>query len=229
MQKNTSYFNNKPIMWLWIPLAFIVLQLVIEVILPSHILQNLLSEGGPHELMQFGVMAVALCVAILTLIRMPQDSPWLLRAWIGLALLCCLYVAGEEISWGQHVFEWSTSEYWAQMNDQAETNLHNTSSWLDQKPRLLLLVGITIGGLIVPLLRLKAPHMLPQKFAAIYPETQLWVIAALALIIKIADKIASANDYILFERVSEVEELYLFYFVLLYLLMMHNRLATSKQ
>ncbi len=37
-----------------------------------------------------------------------------------------LYIAGEEMSWGQHFFHWNTPEYWAEVNRQQETNLHNT-------------------------------------------------------------------------------------------------------
>ena len=33
--------------------------------------------------------------------------------------LSCLYIAGEEMSWGQHFFHWNTPEYWAMVNRQA--------------------------------------------------------------------------------------------------------------
>lgn len=37
----------------------------------------------------------------------------------------CLFVAGEEISWGQRLFNVQSSEFFLQNNVQAETNLHN--------------------------------------------------------------------------------------------------------
>ncbi len=36
------------------------------------------------------------------------------------------------------------------LNDQGETNLHNMSSWLDQKPRTLLEIWVVIGGIVIP-------------------------------------------------------------------------------
>jgi len=35
------------------------------------------------------------------------------------------FAAGEEISWGQRLFDWQTNEYFTQFNAQNETNLHN--------------------------------------------------------------------------------------------------------
>lgn len=48
------------------------------------------------------------------------------RNWIFLAIGLMFFVAfGEEISWGQRIFGWSTPEALAEVNYQQETNLHN--------------------------------------------------------------------------------------------------------
>lgn len=50
------------------------------------------------------------------------------RLAVGLTLLYALvflFGAGEEVSWGQRIFGWETSEAMKQMNRQDETNLHN--------------------------------------------------------------------------------------------------------
>lgn len=39
--------------------------------------------------------------------------------------LLFFFAAGEEISWGQRIFGWESSEYFVENNHQAETNLHN--------------------------------------------------------------------------------------------------------
>ncbi len=52
--------------------------------------------------------------------------------------LSCLYIAGEEMSWGQHFFHWNTPEYWAEVNRQEETNLHNTYAIFEKTPRSIL-------------------------------------------------------------------------------------------
>ena len=143
---------------------------------------------------------------------------------VGIAFICGVYVSGEELSWGQHIFEWGTPEYWENLNDQGETNFHNTSSWLDQKPRLLLEIGVLIGGIIIPTLQYFKVKM-PEKFNLIYPDPKVFVTSIIALFINIADKIDEAmKDVSIMERPSEVEEVYLFYFVLLYLIYFKKRL-----
>jgi hypothetical protein len=216
MQKDTLH----PFCWLWLPVSFMGLQLVLEFTQPVDILTALHNEGGAHEIVQFVIIFAAFIVALVTAIsRALKDRPFL-RAWLVLAELCCLYVAGEEMSWGQHILHWSTPEYWAAINDQQETNFHNTSSWLDQKPRLILEIGVIVGGLLFPLLQKYKPSLLPSRFAVIYPAVNMWVIAALVLFMKFADKLAPDMFY----RDSEVGEIYLFYFVLVYLLTLRRRI-----
>lgn len=210
--------------WFWLPLGGMAIQIAIEVALDPKTLSILHSEGGPHEFLQFIVIGSAFCVAVRTLTGFPvRQFPWL-GAWVGLAALCCFYVAGEEISWGQHLFGWTTPEFWDAINDQHETNFHNTSAWLDQKPRLLLEIGILTGGIIAPILRRFRPALLPARFAAIYPPSGLSIIAGIALCIKIANSLGEGFHISLFERASEVEELYMFYFVLAYLVWLRRRL-----
>ncbi|MEZ5815405.1 MAG: hypothetical protein R3E13_11910 [Alphaproteobacteria bacterium] len=215
------------IFWLWIPLMIVAAQALIELFAPQGLLGELHSESGPHEFIEFLFLLMAFFVA-LRIFPLLKNHPKWLYGWVGLAALCCFYVAGEEVSWGQHFLKWSTPEYWAHLNDQGETNLHNTSSWLDQKPRLILLLGVGIGGLVFPALQKFKPGFLPQQFAIIYPPAILGVTAALAISANLVDKIFEAMvDAPLLSRGSEVEELYLFYFVLLYLVVLRRRLMQS--
>jgi hypothetical protein len=56
--------------------------------------------------------------------------------WAGLTLLC-LFCAGEEISWGQRIFGWSSPGFFLQHNAQHETNLHN-----------LVVAGVKVNRLV---------------------------------------------------------------------------------
>lgn len=214
-------------MWLWLPLLVIAVQVCLEALLPAQTLSVMHSESGPHEFVQFIIILMAFfsSITMLPLVNI-KNSPWL-SVWIGLAALSCFYVAGEEVSWGQHIMNWSTPDYWNQLNDQGETNLHNTSSWLDQKPRLILEIGVVIGGIIIPLLMKLKPNFLPERFNIIYPSGVLCVTAGIFLALKIADK-ADMFGVQLFVRGSEVQELYLFYFVLLYCIMLRKRLVFER-
>ncbi len=109
------------------------------------------SERGPLELgtSVLALVAAGMAVRAFLIARRGQAPLWLL-GWVGANCLGAVYFAGEEASWGQHLVGWQTSGWFAENNDQLETNLHNVSSWLDQKPRLLLFLWCVIGGIVVP-------------------------------------------------------------------------------
>ena len=217
------------IAWLWIPILVLLVQIALEVSLPHETLAVFLSEGGPHEIFEFLIMAAAFFVALFTLFKINWKTEKLLGTWVALFTLGSFYIAGEEMSWGQQLLHWNTPEFWNQINDQHETNLHNTSDWFDQKPRILLQIGILFGGIIFPLIRKFKPHLLPRKFKIIYPPEILIVTASMALVVNTADRVNDfLKDIVLFERASEVEELYLFYFVLLYLIILRQRIISTR-
>ena len=128
-------------------------------------------ESGAVEIITAVLLAVAIGVVaafLVQLIAMPtQSQPLNYRkltiAWCIIYCLGCIYFLGEEISWGQHLFGWATPEAWMEVNDQGETNLHNTSGWLDQVPRNVLTFGIVVGGFIFPMAQRKRP-LNPDSF-----------------------------------------------------------------
>jgi hypothetical protein len=214
--KQASHIH--PIFWLWLPIIGIVAQIILEITVPRDLKVPMHTEGGPHETLQEICLIFAFVLSLITLTKINWAAEKWLGIWIAAAAVCCFYVGGEEISWGQHIVNWTTPEFWSQVNDQNETNLHNTSSWLDQKPRAILMAGIIVGGLIIPALRKWKPSWLPAKFTAIYPSGYL-VVTSLCVLVpylvqNIYNNLTGGN---LFERVSEVQELYMYYFVALYI------------
>ncbi|MGE5309521.1 MAG: hypothetical protein ACM3JF_00395 [Sphaerimonospora mesophila] len=57
---------------------------------------------------------------------------WLLFGTFTLLALITFWMAMEEISWGQRIFKWETTAYFAENNMQGETNLHNLNTQLFQ-------------------------------------------------------------------------------------------------
>lgn len=81
-------------------------------------------EDGPAEWLQFFAYAAASFFAFRVAWRrrvQPQSIAFL--GWLGLALFCLL-VAGEEISWGERLFDWGFDAVRG-INVQKETNIHN--------------------------------------------------------------------------------------------------------
>jgi hypothetical protein len=92
-------------------------------------------------------------------------------AFIG--ALACFYIAAEEMSWGQHFFQKDTPEYWAAVNRQQETNLHNTYAIFEKTPRSILEAGILIGGLGLPLAAIFFPWLRACRGSLFLPAVAL--------------------------------------------------------
>ncbi len=172
------------------------------------------------------VPALAFVLAVRMLWQRPvREQPWLF-GWIGVAALGCLYIAGEEASWGQHYVGWVTPEGWLALNDQGETNLHNVSSWFDQKPRQILEAGVVVGGIVVPIYGYFRPKLRRAWFAIILPPAIGLPTALLAEISMGSERVLGlfAGNQFLFSRAAEVQETYFYWFVLLYLIVLDRRM-----
>ena len=152
-----------------------------------------------------------------------------IRVWFFLLFLTSVYFAGEEISWGQHIFGWETPLALKEINDQNETNIHNISSWFDQKPRLLFETWVFICGVIIPIiLVIKKINFTRNDWKYwFFPSSSIILTGVLAILIKIPDRLDGLINLNLIKhhvRYSEIQELYFAYFLLLYLLISYRRL-----
>ena len=144
-------------------------------------------------------------------------STWLIPYWLLMWTLACFYFAGEEISWGQWLFEWETPQSISQLNDQNETNFHNMSTWLDQKPRTLVELWIFLTGLILPIFRSFKNN--DEKFWKqwIFPVNSLFTAALLFTAVRLSGWIENPVFRDLLGS-SEFRELTIAVFLSLYLI-----------
>jgi len=217
--------------WLGVPLFVAVAAPVIYAIDRDFYNEAINQEGwGLLELAHVVIPLIAFVLAIAILRDPLVRRSVFLRLWIGLAALGSLYIAGEEASWGQHLIGWDTPEGWQAVNDQNETNLHNISSWLDQKPRLLMQLGIIVGGIVLPLALPHLKALRASPLALIVPPKALMPTAVLALGWYLARDLQPVMPEARFmvTRPSEVEETFLVLFVLFYLMVFRRRLAQLR-
>lgn len=189
-----------------------------------------LTESGLLEQSQNLFLLISLLLAI-ELFFKSDTRP--LRIWIALIALGSFYLLGEETSWGQHYFGWATTGVFAEINDQGETNIHNTAGgWFDQKPRAVLVLGVILGGIIHPLVKhfrkgrglFDKPWWIAPTLACLSPA----IFSQLCSLTKRVDQmdvLAFKLDVI---RWAEAEELFLYFFFIVYLLSLRTRLMQRK-
>ena len=190
-------------------------------------------EAGIVENMTvlFLVVAIGFCVSGIKLASR-LGLPGMLKAWLFVLVLGSAYFALEEISYGQHLFGWGTSESWKELNDQDETNLHNVHAIFDQVPRALLTLGILVGGVILPLYRHFRGIRLDEDNARFYwqwPTLDCVTIGLLAILIR---PVLSQFE-LEFINTGEMKENLFALFILLYCvsirLRLKNRLSPERE
>ena len=190
--------------------------------------------GGELGLVEQGqniILVVSLVLAVDTLVRADTRN---LKLWLGVVVFGLIYLLGEETSWGQHYFGWDAGGVFAQINDQGETNFHNTADgWLDQKPRAILLLGMILGTIVHPLVKwarkgrglFDNPWWLAPTLASLPPV----VFSQLAALPKRIDKLQMLPYSLNIYRWSEAEELFIYAFFITYLLSLRMRLMERKR
>lgn len=216
-----------PWLWLWFPPLLAIMVIGSRLLAPEWYQRFIEPENGLVELATPLVSLLAFLVGLglwRELYRIPARC---MRLWVVVLTLACFYLAGEELSWGQQLFKWDTPQELAALNDQNETNLHNMSSWFDQKPRLLLELWVLIGGIIIPLRRrLWAPQPRALFWRWFWPTWECVPTAVLAIAIKLPERyrdVVGPNGLPFEIRWSEPQEYYFALFLLIYLLAVRAR------
>lgn len=174
----------------------------------------------------FLVVAIGFCISSIISVNKlgPSGS---LRTWLFMLLLGATYFALEELSYGQHMFGWSTAETWKELNNQGETNLHNVHALFDQLPRLLLTLGILIGGVIMPLYRYFRKIKLEESNRLYWQWPTLDCITVGLLVIFIRPILTVIDTKII--NTGEMKENLIALFILLYCISIHGRIRQKMK
>ncbi|MGH6734627.1 MAG: hypothetical protein ACRECX_00895 [Methyloceanibacter sp.] len=212
--------------WLGIPVAMAAFILASAGFAPDFYMQWVLPEGyGFLEVGHFLVPLAAAIIALRLLFKPFMRGRPVTFAFVLFAAVACIYIAGEEHSWGQHFFYWNTPEYWAAVNRQAETNLHNVYTWLNHQPRAVLQAGIFIGGLLVPLAAWFFPFVRRNRWSLFLPAAALVPAALGWLFFRGVSQWNKVYGETLVQRPSESVETFMYLFLLFYMIVFARRIA----
>ncbi len=224
------------LIWLFFPIAMLLTPYISRAV-SDKAYTFMYLETGWVEVTTVIYLIIAIIFSVIFIKTHDFSKHAWFKWWMVLLILGCIYFAGEEISWGQHFFGWSTPETWSNINDQNETNLHNTSPIFDQIPRTLLSLAALIGGVLVPLFR-----MLTKKYPSknsnaywLWPTYVCLPAALFSLLVSWNEKIYEGLNIeipnVLDIRAGEVKESLLALFIMLYVLSLwyRNRIVKTNQ
>jgi hypothetical protein len=164
------------------PIGIMVAYALSRWLLPVDSQAILSDENGIVELATAVGFAAAGGVAFGLWRRTRGRAPGPCRAFYLLCAIVGALIACEELSWGQHLFNWSTPELFA-TNDHGETNLHNMfgnrpSHWLKDAGN----VGSVLAFVIVPAIAMLRRGQYPAGHWTHYllPRWELMTMVALA-------------------------------------------------
>lgn len=107
------------------PVAFIGLLVWLKLRHPWFYALDFMKEDGPIEWGTSIPYFIAVIVSALVSVSLYRNGQRLFGVLYALLAVGLFFIGGEEISWGQRVFGWQTTHFFAEHNIQDETNLHN--------------------------------------------------------------------------------------------------------
>ena len=138
----------------------------------------MLQEDRFVEWVTVTLFAAAALLALLRAIRRR-------RVFDGLVGAFCVFVAGEEFSWGQRLLGLTPPDAFLEHNRQQELTLHNFASVFGE-PKWILIIALLGFGVVLPLVaRMRAGARLLERLGATAPPKTLvpWFVAAVVLLV----------------------------------------------
>ncbi len=159
-------------------------------------------EDGFVENLTIVPLIVAIVVSARYLLKLRSSRSWAFSLSMLVIIVFAFFVAGEEISWGQRIFQWQSSQYFMANNAQQETNLHNLVVNGEKVNRVIFsrLLSILIGVyfFVIPVLHRKnaAVRKFIDWFGIPIPRlTQ--IVAAVTMVILLAIIQSAKNSEIM--------------------------------
>lgn len=228
--------------WLWTVVLpgllypLIILTAAVPALHPAYSFM-LKKEGGIEWFgVQFLLMGTAAGLVVMICYRQRLPAKGLV-GWYVLVTFSMFVLAGEEMSWGQHLGLWGDDTAEAvlgDLNDQQETNFHNMSNALDQLPTYAVMIATFVGCVLNPLLlRRRGVRMTPSNPGYWFWPTPACFVAAMGVLlitwprrVRIWVWGELPDDIKVFWRHSELNECYIALLFFIYMASVFSRLRT---
>lgn len=218
-----------PAWWLFFPVTFFVVRYAVSIFTnrTTGLESWFRDELGIVENLTVLFLLAAMVYTLYLLKRFGGLLHVIPKIFLYIYCIGCVYFAGEEASWGQHWFGWETGEYFLAINDQQETNFHNTSVLLDRTPKALISFLIFFGGIVIPVI-LSCKSLKIDFNKSMWWIFPTWICLPTAFFASFAtwpSKVEHHTDWhFYFDQAQEMKEFYIAYFMLLYILSLGRRI-----
>lgn len=147
----------------------------------------LIDEDGIVEWLQVIFYLISSILLLFTGLRSLREDKLIGYLFITIAL-GCLFMVGEELSWGQRIYQLEVLEFIRQFNSQDETNIHNLRIF--QRYRHWLLVFFGFIGIVFAYNNVRiGSNYTNRLFHLIKPSQHLFLILLLIIIFGLAPEI----------------------------------------
>jgi len=167
------YWPNWAIIVLWIIPFFVAGLGPLTALMGKPAYKLLTGEDAIAETAQALFYFLAFILSLILMYQRWRGGDRLIGMLFGVLALGLFFLIGEELSWGQRIFDWNTFSSLAEVNKQGETNLHNiygvgaTFKWIQA------LVAAYGGILPLIVLTIKVPDRYREFTASLIPHYSL--------------------------------------------------------
>jgi len=123
-----------------LPIFMFLVFLFIKIALPDSY-ETIIQEDSFIEYLQVGIYFLSSGIALLIALKFFRKSSVLLGILYSTLTLCFLFIAFEEMSWGQRIFNFSNPEYFESYNTQKELSVHNLIGVQRKLHKIYILIG----------------------------------------------------------------------------------------
>lgn len=191
-------------------------------------------EEGVLEIGVTLVLAVTFAIGVTVLTSLERKTSGGLWYWVAGYCFGVFFFLGEDANWGQYYFDLIVPDYFILNNKEQEINLHNMSSWFNQKPRHVVELWVLVAGVACPL-GWNWPKRVTRRFVpqVLWPGRETLVVALLAMLVILPGRVFDlvqpvlGLDSIRGVRVSELQEFCFAWFMMLYIWHLGQRIRRT--
>lgn len=149
-------------------------------------------ENGLVETLQVTILFITILILLnFYFLKKKYIDSSFLKKFLLIEICGLIYLLFEEISWGQHVFNFDTFKYFLDENNlfynhQGEMNLHNSFRIFNEFPRILVMIWCSLSIIILKFSKLNRKK---ELIPIVIPNKKLISISYLVLIFCLPDLI----------------------------------------